>query len=80
MTDTEDRLVKCFQLVFPGLTPEAARAAEVESLESWDSIATANLLTLLEEEFGVNVDYELAGGFTSFAAIRSYIEAALRTA
>ncbi len=79
MDDTQNRLVKCFQLVFPALAPAAAQAATVESVEAWDSIAMANLLTLIEEEFGVEIDYEQASGFTSFAAISDYVGEALRS-
>ncbi len=78
MDDTQTRLVKCFQLVFPALSPAQAREATVESVEAWDSIATANLLTLIEEEFGVEIDYEQAGSFTSFAAISEHVSGALR--
>lgn len=69
MDDTRERLRKCLQLVFPQLSDEQAYKASLESVEAWDSVATATLLTVIEEEFQVSIDYEQAGELNSFEAI-----------
>ena len=43
-------LTKCFAAVFPELTPEEILAATPATVKSWDSVATLNLLTVIEEK------------------------------
>lgn len=58
MDSTTARLVKCFTTVFPDLNEEQALQASAAGLTQWDSLATVNLLALIEEEFGVSVDLD----------------------
>ncbi len=63
------RLGACFSRVFPELTGEEALKASAGGLPQWDSLATLNLLALIEEEFGVRIDLddlEEAPSFQSF--------------
>ena len=69
MSNTEDRLVNCFALVFPELSAEEIRLASVASVGSWDSVASINLVTVIEEEFGLQVELEELGEMASFATI-----------
>jgi acyl carrier protein len=46
-------LSKCFAAVFPELTPAEILAATPATVKSWDSVATLNLLTVVEEEFAI---------------------------
>lgn len=73
MDDTRERLRKCMQLVFPQLSDEQAYNASPESVEAWDSVATATLFMALEEEFQVSIDYEQAAELNSFEAILRYV-------
>lgn len=73
MDDTRERVHKCLQLVFPQLSEEQAYQASPESVEAWDSVAAATLLTVIEEEFQVSIDYEQAGELNSFEAILDYV-------
>jgi len=61
MTDIERRLATCFSLVFPDLTPEEIPRATMTSVGSWDSVASINLVAVIEEEFGIEVDLEELG-------------------
>ncbi len=58
MDSTTARLVKCFNTVFPGLNEEQTLQASAAGLKQWDSLATVNLLALIEEEFGVSIDLD----------------------
>lgn len=73
MADIQQQLVRCFQTVFPDLTPEQAAAAAQESLAAWDSVATINLMAVIEEEFGVGIDYEQLESLNCFDAVRRHI-------
>lgn len=78
MDDIEKRLVACFSAVLTGLRPEEITQASSSSLEIWDSLATVNLLALVEEEFGVTVDDEDSIRFDSFKNILAYLQRAMR--
>jgi len=58
MDSTTARLVKCFTTVFPDLNEEHTLEASAAALTQWDSLATLNLLALIEEEFGVTIDLD----------------------
>jgi acyl carrier protein len=53
MTDTRRRLTACFTAVFSTLgEPDVVRAS-VGAVQGWDSLATINLITVIEEEFRI---------------------------
>jgi acyl carrier protein len=56
MVDLNARLDKCFAAVFPDLTLQNFEAATPESVKGWDSIATITLLTVIGEEFNIEID------------------------
>jgi len=58
MDSTAARLGKCFARVFPDLKEEQALQASAAGLAQWDSLATLNLLALIEEEFGISIDLD----------------------
>ena len=64
-----DRLVNCFEGVFPGLGRSAVPAATQGSVAAWVSIAQVTLLGLIGEEFGIDIDFDEFEGATSFASI-----------
>ena len=51
MDALESRLARCFLAVFPDLNPEHVRTASVDTVGSWDSVATVTLLDVVEGEF-----------------------------
>ncbi len=69
-SDLDGRLLGCFQVVFPDLPDEALVALRYEDSEEWDSLASLNLLTVVEEEFEVMFDDAVVPTLDSFAAVR----------
>jgi acyl carrier protein len=72
-----ERLVSCFQAVFPHSPAEWIPVAEQGSEEAYDSVSSIMLFTVLEEEFGVNLDIERLSELTSFNAILAYLRTLL---
>lgn len=69
MNDLDARLGRCFAAVFPNLPQSQIVTASLDTVEGWDSVAAATLITTIEEEFGVEFDVEAVGNLTSYAAI-----------
>jgi len=74
MSDHQDRLQRCFSLVFPGISTNEIRDASVASIPDWDSIANINLLCLIEEEFEIEIAAPDLESLTSFPLILRYLE------
>jgi acyl carrier protein len=51
--------------------------SSVDTIESWDSLAQINLLTALEDEFGVRFPDDDVSKLTSVAALRGALESLL---
>jgi acyl carrier protein len=73
MSEQDDRLVRCFASVFPTLSEGEIRAADVGPLFDLDSLAGVTLVTLIDEEFGVNVDLPELLELGSFEAISQFL-------
>lgn len=73
MPDTIQRLARCFLAVFPDLTEAQVSAASQHSVAGWDSVAHVSLLTLIDEEFGLGLDYEQYEEFDSYASIFAFL-------
>jgi acyl carrier protein len=69
MENTNTKLAHCFSLVFPNLEPARIPDASVENVTEWDSVAQVNLLSLIGEEFAMDIDFEDFEGATSFKAL-----------
>ena len=69
MNNVTEKLAKCFALVFPSLKPDQIPSASAENLSEWDSIAQVNLLSVIGEEFEMDIDFEEFEGATSFASL-----------
>ena len=68
---TRSRLLDCFRAVFPDFSDEQLAAATTDNTPAWDSIALVTLVTLVEEEFGIDLppdDYGILLSFDAFAA------------
>jgi len=72
-------LTKCFAAVFPELTSEEILAATPATVKSWDSVATLNLLTVIEQEFGIEIDFTRLLESLSYEQIAAYIRKRLET-
>ena len=70
MSSLNERLVNCFALVFPEVDRGKIPHSNFESIEQWDSVRHVNLLSLIGEEFGIEVDFEHFDEANSFESIR----------
>jgi acyl carrier protein len=77
MDDVQARLAKCFLAIFPDLKPDEIVHSTPESIMVWDSVATVTLVTLVEEEFGLQIDLEDLDQFTSFENLQKYLQKCL---
>jgi acyl carrier protein len=69
MSDVRARLIRAFQVVFPDAPADTIPAMSVQTTPVWDSIHSINLLQVIEEEFGVQIDFEDLEHLNSFDAI-----------
>jgi len=74
MADLQARLVSCLSAVIPSLPTEDIPRASSTTVEAWDSLATATLMDLVEQEFGIEVAPEDLVRFTSFREILAYLQ------
>ena len=74
MDEIKSRLVKCFETVFPDMPEAEIVAASQKSVAAWDSIAAITLLNVIEDEFSITMDLELAGELDSFPKIHEYLK------
>ena len=74
MSDIRSRLTACFTTVFPELPETEIASASMTLVEGWDSVATINLITVIEEEFGIDVKPQDLGQMVSFQQILQYLE------
>jgi len=75
MTDLDARLTSCFSAAFSDLDPAAIPAASPDATPGWDSMASITLMTLVQEEFNVALDFERFEEFNSYAKLKAWLEA-----
>jgi acyl carrier protein len=73
MDEVTTRLSNCFQVVFPELPNTNILAASQDSIAAWDSVAAITLVSVIEEEFGIEMDLDALAEFDSFVSIRGYV-------
>ena len=73
MVQPQEKLVRCFQAVFPGLSADEAAAASVDSVPEWDSLASLTLVAVIEEEYDVVIEEDRLPELGSFNAIHAYL-------
>jgi len=74
MSEQDDRLVRCFASVFLTLSEEEIRASNIVPLFNLDSLAGVTLVTLIDQEFGVNVELSDLLELGSFEAISQFLK------
>lgn len=74
MDELQDRLLRCFSSVFPKLPPDQLRLASVQTVRVWDSLAAVTLVAVLQEEFGVQIDFGDLPKLDSFDAVEYYLD------
>ncbi len=73
MDEITTRLITCFQNVFPNMPEDEIPAASQATVAAWDSVAAITLVNVIEEEFGIQVDFDLLPELDTFARIRDYL-------
>ena len=74
MPDSRQRLIRCFQAVFPDLTDADAPRASIHRVAAWDSVAQVTLAAVVEEEFGFQFAVEELEKLDSFDAFLSRLD------
>ena len=74
MDEIKTRLIKSFETVFPDMPESEIEKASQNSVAAWDSIAAITLLNVLEDEFQITMDLEMAGDLDSFAKIHDHLK------
>jgi acyl carrier protein len=78
MADLRTRLEQCFAAVFPDLSADEIRSASTASVPAWDSLAFATLVSVIEEEFGVEIPVDELAELGSFNLLLELIESDTR--
>ena len=73
MPEIEERLEKCFALVFPKLHSAQIRSASTEDIDDWDSLASIRLAAVVEEEFGIKIPADDLPELMSFRDFEGYV-------
>jgi acyl carrier protein len=73
MNDAPTRLANCFAAVFPTLDARSIPHASTASVAEWDSLASATLIAVVEEEFQIEIDTEDLEYLQSFDALLGYV-------
>lgn len=73
MADVRERVIECFLSVFPSLDRDAVVVASVDTTEAWDSLANFSLVTVIEEEFDLQIPSDDLEQLTSFASVEAYL-------
>ena len=73
MNDIRTRLIRCFAGVFPKIPEEKIPTASQESTEGWDSVAAVTLFAVIQESFGLELEFEDMEKFDSFNRIFEYL-------
>jgi acyl carrier protein len=75
MPTLKDRVADCFCAIFPEHSREELLTASRESIPEWDSLAGVTLLTLLQQEFNLDIDLGELEHFNSVPAVVEYVTA-----
>lgn len=73
MNDDDDRLMRCFASVFPSESRDQIRTAKFDAMAGWDSLRGVTLLTVLDEEFGVQIDLPELLELGTFDSVKRYL-------
>jgi len=60
------------------LSKEEIASANIETVEAWDSVVTITLLTVIEEEFGIQFEPEALERLISYESMLDYLTEATR--
>jgi acyl carrier protein len=69
MDAVQSKLIRCFSLTFPFLPTESITRCSAQTVAQWDSVAQITLLTLIAEEFEIEIDFEEFENALSFETL-----------
>ncbi|HEY7336931.1 MAG TPA: acyl carrier protein [Bryobacteraceae bacterium] len=75
MDQARQRLIRCFETVFPEAAGETMVLATPDSVERWDSQNHILLLNVIEEEFGFQFPPNAPDELMSFADLETFLSA-----
>jgi acyl carrier protein len=78
MSNVSERLIKVFAAIFPELTPEEIVIASPASVAAWNSLATISMVSLIEEEFEIDIPPDRFEDMGSFELILDYLSQSAR--
>jgi acyl carrier protein len=73
MDDTRQKLINCFQVVFPDMPTDEIPAASTATVGSWDSVAAITMMNVIEDEFRLEMDLDDLADLDSFEKIHAYL-------
>lgn len=73
MDEIRQRLINCFQVVFPDMPADEVPAASTATVANWDSVAAITMMNVLEDEFGMEMDLDDLAELDSFEKIHAYL-------
>ena len=74
MDDRDDHLMRCFASAFPSATRDEIRNAKAfDAIPGWDSLRMVNLLAVLDDEFGAQIDLPEVLELEPFDAVKRYL-------
>jgi acyl carrier protein len=73
MDDTRQKLISCFQVVFPDMAADEIPAASTATVANWDSVAAITMMNVIEDEFGLDMDLDDLADLDSFEKIHAYL-------
>jgi len=80
MDDVKKRLTGCFQVVFPDLPEAEIPVASADTVAAWDSIAALTMVSVIEDEFGLEMDLDDLADLDSFKKVHAYLQKRLQVA
>ena len=80
MDDTGKRLTSCFQVVFPDLPGAEIPSASQQTVAAWDSDAAITMVSVIEAEFGLEMDLDDLANLDSFEKVHAYLQKRLQVA
>lgn len=73
MNDNYNKLIKCFSLVFPEVDQIELSRVSVNNSPEWDSLTNIQLVSLLEEEFDLEINSVDLEDLYSFEMILDFL-------
>jgi len=80
MDDVTQRLIGCFQIVFPDLPASDIPRLSQAAAANWDSVAAITLMNVLEDEFSIEMDLDQVAELDSFDKLHTYVQQRLQAA